>query len=275
MNYQDFEFVASLVTERTGIEMKHDKAFMLEGRLAPLARREGLVSIEDLVHVMRSRKEERLVSGLVEALICTETTFFRGREVFAYLRDQVLPHLGRARKGSRIRILSAGCATGQEAYSLAMMLDQTTDLTGGVPVEIVGVDISDRCLERARQGLFTQFEVQRGLPVRLLMQYFTQHDEHWRLSEQIRSRVSFRKQNLLAPMHELGRFDLILCRNVLNGFRADLASETVNRVSLQVDDGGYLLFGADEKPPAPGAGFAPLGGVAGLYQQSVSAAHVA
>lgn len=275
MNFQDFEFIANLVTERSGIEMKSDKAFVLESRLAPLARREGLVSIEDLVHVIRSRREERLLNGLVDALLSNETSFFRGRNEFAYLRDSVLPKLGRNRKGGRIRILCAGCATGQEAYSLAMMLDQFADLTGGVPVEIMAVDISDRCLERARKGLFTQFEVQRGLPVRLLMQYFTQHDEHWRLSEQIRSRVTFRNHNLLQPLSDLGRYDLVLCRNVVDSFRSDLASETVNRISLQVEDGGYLMFGAGEDVGTLGKGFRGAGNVDGLYQLAVAAERAA
>ena len=275
MNYQDFEFIADLVTERSGIEMKSDKAFLLEGRLAPLARREGLVSIEDLVHVMRSRREERLLNSLVDALISNETSFFRGRDQFAYLRDTVLPQLGRTRKGSRIRILCAGCATGQEAYSLAMLLDQFADIAGGVPVEIMAVDISDRCLERARQGLFTQFEVQRGLPIRLLMQYFTQHDEHWRLSELVRSRVTFRNHNLLKPLSDLGRYDLVLCRNVVDSFKSDLASETVNRISLQVEDGGYLMFGAGETIEALGKGFRGVANVDGLHQLAMSAEHAA
>lgn len=275
MNYQDFEFIANLVTERSGIEMKSDKAFILEGRLAPLARREGLISIEDLVHVMRSRKEERLLSSLVDALLSYETSFFRNRDVFRSLREKVLPELSRARKGSRVRILCAGCATGQEAYSLAMLLEQSPELTAGVPVEILGVDISDRCLERARQGLFTQFEVQRGLPIRLLMQYFTQQDEHWRLSELIRSRVSFRKQNLLQPMSDLGRFDLVLCRNVVSHFKADLAREAVNRIALQVNSDGYLLFGEGEAMADPGSGFKKAAGAGGLFQLASSAEHAA
>lgn len=274
MNYQDFEFVADLVTERSGVEIKQDKAFLLEGRLAPLARREGLVSIEDLIHVMRSRREERLLGALVDALAPTDTSFFRGREVFAGLRERVLPQLAKARQSSRIRVLSLGCATGQEAYSIAMMLDQNPDCAGGLPVEIIAADISDRCLERARQGLFTQFEIQRGLPIRLLMQYFTQHDEHWRLSESIRSRVTFRKQNLLQSLNELGRFDLVLCRNVLGGFRRDLADEALNRLCMQVNPGGYLMLGADEKVGPPGTGFADSG-IGGMYRHDQAAEHAA
>lgn len=274
MNYQDFEFVAGLVAERSGVEMGSDKAFLLEGRLAPLARREGLTSIEDLIHVLRSRREERLLGGVVDALIPNETSFFRGREVFAVLRSRVLPELGKAQQSARVRVLCAGTATGQEAYSLAMMLDQDPDLVAGAPVEIVATDISDRCLERARQGLFTQFEVQRGLPIRMLMQYFSQHDEHWRLSDLIRSKVSFKKHNLLQPVNELGRFDLILCRNVLGGFRPELASEALNRLCLQVNSGGYLLLGADEPGLAPGGEFSSAG-VSGLYHMAPAAEHAA
>lgn len=274
MNYHDFEFVAGLVTERTGVEMKADKAFLLEGRLSPLARREGLVSIEDLIHVMRSRKEERLIGGLVDALIPNETSFFRDRAVFAALRARVLPELVAARKSSRVRILCAGCSTGQEAYSIALMLDQNLDLAGGTPIEIIATDISDRCLERARQGLYTQFEVQRGLPIRMLMQYFTQHDEHWRLSETIRSRVSFKKHNLLQPIGDLGSFDLVLCRNVLGGFHRDLANETLNKLCLQLNDGGFFMLGAGETLGAQGQGFAQTG-ADGLFKLSASAVNAA
>ena len=165
MNSQDFEFVSQLLRKRAGIVLTGDKMYLLESRLAPLARKEGLPSIDDLIHVVRARREERLIGQLVDVMTTNETFFFRDKTPFDHLKDAIFPVLAQARKGSRIRIWCAACSTGQEPYSIAMMLDQNPSLTGGVPVEIVATDISDRCLERARQGLFTQFEVQRGLPV--------------------------------------------------------------------------------------------------------------
>src|SRR5262245_39997336 len=178
--------------------------YLLESRMAPLARKEGLPSIDDLIHVVRARREERLIAQVVDAMTTNETYFFRDRAPFDYLRETILPTMAQARRGSRIRIWCAGCSTGQEPYSIAMMLEQHPQITQGVPVEIVASDISDRCLERARQGLFTQFEVQRGLPIQLLMHYFTQQDDHWRISERLRNQVTFRKQNLIEHSASLG-----------------------------------------------------------------------
>ena len=159
--------------------------YLLESRLAPLARKEGLPSIDDLMHVVRARREERLITQVVDVMTTNETFFFRDKTPFDHLKEAIFPVLAQARRGSRIRIWCAACSTGQEPYSIAMMLDQNPALTGGVPVEIVATDISDRCLDRARQGLFTQFEVQRGLPIQMLMHYFTQQDDHWRISENV------------------------------------------------------------------------------------------
>ncbi|MEZ5936941.1 MAG: protein-glutamate O-methyltransferase CheR [Hyphomonadaceae bacterium] len=246
MNSQDFEFVASLLRMRSGIVLTPDKTYLLESRLGPLARKEGLPSIEDLVQVVRSRREERLIAQLVDVMTTNETFFFRDRTPFDILKDTVLPKLAQERRGSRIRLWCAACSTGQEPYSIAMMLDQSPQLTNGVPVEIVASDISDRCLERARQGLFTQFEVQRGLPIQMLMQYFTQQDDQWRISEKIRSRIGFRKQNLLESFMGLGRFDIILCRNVLIYFDTPTKAGILDKMAAQMNPGGSLLLGAAE-----------------------------
>ena len=246
MNSQDFEFVSQLLRKRAGIVLTGDKRYLLESRLAPLARKEGLPSIDDLIHVVRARREERLINQVVDVMTTNETFFFRDKTPFEHLREAILPVLGNARRGNRIRIWCAGCSTGQEPYSIAMMLDQTPQLTGGVPVEIVGTDISDRCLERARQGLFTQFEVQRGLPIQMLMQYFTQQDDHWRISERLRQQVVFKKHNLIDVNYALGKFDLVFCRNTLLYFDGPTKSEVLERISSQMNPGAFLMLGASE-----------------------------
>jgi chemotaxis protein methyltransferase CheR len=246
VNSQDFDFVAQLLRKRAGIVLTGDKMYLLESRLAPLARKEGLPSIDDLIHVVRARREERLIGQLVDVMTTNETYFFRDRTPFDHLKDAILPVLGQARKGSRIRIWCAGCSSGQEAYSIAMLLDQNPQLTGGVPVEILASDISDRCLERARQGLFTQFEVQRGLPIQMLMHYFTQQDDHWRISERMRQMVTFKKVNLIEPSYNLGKFDVVFCRNVLIYFDAPAKTAVLNRIAEAVNPGGFLMLGAGE-----------------------------
>jgi chemotaxis protein methyltransferase CheR len=246
VNSQDFEFVAQLLRKRAGIVLTGDKMYLLESRLAPLARKEGLPSIDDLIHVVRSRREERLIAQLVDVMTTSETFFFRDKTPFEHLKEAIFPILANARRGQRIRVWCAGCSTGQEPYSIAMLLDQNPALTGGVPVEIVATDISDRCLERARQGLFTQFEVQRGLPIQMLMHYFTQQDDHWRISERLRQQVTFKKQNLIEPNFQLGKFDIVFCRNVLIYFDGATKSEVLERIATQMNPGGFLMLGASE-----------------------------
>lgn len=268
MNSQDFEFVTQLMHKRAGIILGGDKMYLLESRLGPLARKEGLPSIDDLIQVVRTRRDERLLTQLVDVMTTSETFFFRDRTPFQHLREAVLPLLGQARKGQRIRIWSAGCSTGQEPYSLAMMLDQNPAMTGGVPVEIVATDIAERSLDRARQGLYTQFEVQRGLPIQMLMHYFTQQDDHWRISERIRAMVTYRKLNLMEPAYTLGKFDIIFCRNVLVYFDAATKSDVLNRLADSMNPGGFLVLGAAEAIAGPNPAFDPAQDRRGLFKLS-------
>ncbi|MFT3724137.1 MAG: protein-glutamate O-methyltransferase CheR [Hyphomonadaceae bacterium] len=266
MNSQDFEFVSQLLRKRAGIVLTGDKMYLLESRLAPLARKEGLPSIDDLIHVVRSRREERLINQLVDVMTTNETYFYRDKTPFDHLKEAIFPVLGQARKGSRIRIWCAACSTGQEPYSIAMMLDQNPQLTAGVPVEIVATDISDRCLDRARQGLFTQFEVQRGLPIQMLMHYFTQQDDHWRISERMRQMVTFKKVNLMEPNFNLGNFDVVFCRNVLIYFDGPTKATVLNRIAQSVNPGGFLMLGAAESLVGVTQSFEPAQDRRGLYK---------
>ncbi len=266
MNSQDFEFVSQLLRKRAGIVLTGDKMYLLESRLAPLARKEGLPSIDDLIHVVRSRREERLINQLVDVMTTNETYFYRDRTPFDHLKEAIFPVLGQARKGNRIRIWCAACSTGQEPYSIAMMLDQNPQLTAGVPVEIVATDISDRCLDRAKQGLFTQFEVQRGLPIQMLMHYFTQQDDHWRISERMRQMVTFKKINLMEPNFSLGNFDVVFCRNVLIYFDGPTKATVLNRIAQCVNPGGFLMLGAAESLVGVTQSFEPAQDRRGLYK---------
>ena len=275
MNSQDFDFVAQLLRRRAGIVLTGDKMYLLESRLAPLARKEGLPSIDDLIQVVRSRRDERLITQVVDVMTTNETFFFRDKTPFDHFKEAIMPALAPARRGQRIRIWNAACSTGQEPYSLAMMLDQSPLLSGGVPVEIVATDISDRCLERARQGLFTQFEVQRGLPIQMLMHYFTQQDDHWRISEKIRSMVTFKKLNLMDPSFTLGKFDVVFCRNVLIYFDGPTKADVLNRIASCMNPGGFLMLGAAESVIGITQAFETAQDRRGLYKLSQKAAKVA
>jgi chemotaxis protein methyltransferase CheR len=275
LNSQDFDFVSQLLRKRAGIVLTGDKMYLLESRLAPLARKEGLPSIDDLIHVVRARREERLITQVVDVMTTNETFFFRDKTPFDHLKEAIFPVLAQARRGSRIRIWCAACSTGQEPYSIAMMLDQNPALTGGVPVEIVATDISDRCLDRGRQGLFTQFEVQRGLPVQMLMHYFTQQDDHWRISERLRQMVSFRKLNLMDAAYNLGRFDIVFCRNVLIYFDGPTKGEVMDRIAGTMNPGGFLLLGAAESVVGLSQSFEATQDRRGLYKLASRASKVA
>jgi chemotaxis protein methyltransferase CheR len=276
VNSQDFEFIAQLLRKRAGIVLTGDKLYLLESRLAPLARKEGLPSIDDLIHVVRARRDERLISQVVDVMTTSETYFFRDKSPFVHLREAIFPILSGARRGGRIRLWSAACSTGQEAYSIAMMLDENPDLTGGVPVEIVATDISDRCLERARQGLFTQFEVQRGLPIQMLMRHFTQQDDHWRISERQRQQVTFRKQNLIDVNYSLGgKFDVVFCRNVLTYFDGPTKSDVLERIAQQLNPGGFLILGAAESVVGLTSSFEAAQDRRGLYKLAARASKAA
>jgi chemotaxis protein methyltransferase CheR len=275
VNSQDFEFISQLLRKRAGIVLTGDKMYLLESRLAPLARKEGLPSIDDLITVVRSRRDERLIAQVVDVMTTNETFFFRDKTPFDHLKEAIFPVLAQARRGGRIRIWCAACSTGQEPYSIAMMLDQNPALTGGVPVEIVATDISDRCLERARQGLFTQFEVQRGLPIQMLMHYFTQQDDHWRISERLRQMVSFRKMNLIDPAYSLGQFDVVFCRNVLIYFDGPTKTAVLDRIAGTMNSGGFLLMGAAESLVGVSQAFDVMQERRGLYKLASRAAKVA
>jgi chemotaxis protein methyltransferase CheR len=241
----DFQFVARETKTRNGLLLTPDKAHLLEMRLAPIARREGFLSVQELITTARARRDDRLLWSIANTLTINETCFFRDRALFAALRDSILPDLARLR-GARLRILSAACSTGQEPYSLSIMLDEMRGGGRAVECEILAVDISDPALEKARAGLYSQFEVQRGLPIGYLVRHFEKAGDFWRVSDRMRSAVKFQKANLLGDLSALGRFDIIFCRNALIYFDADTRRDAMARLGELLEPDGYLILGAAE-----------------------------
>ena len=271
MNQTDFDFVTTELKRRSGIVIGMDKLYLLESRLSPIARKEGLESIEDLIGMVRRRRDEAMMKQIVDAMTTNETFFFRDKTPFDHLQNTVFPALRENRHGQRIRILCAACSTGQEPYSIAMMLDQNPQLTGGAPVEIVACDISDRVLEKARAGVYSQFEVQRGLPIKMLMSYFNQQGDVWKLSDNIKSKVAFRNVNLLSPISGLGKFDVVFCRNVLIYFDLETKRDILKRIAAQMNDKSYILLGAAETVVGVVDSFTPNKAARGLYEKAQSA----
>ncbi len=247
MEAVDYEFLSQLVLQRSGLSLGPGKEYLLEARLIPLAQSWGLTSIPELVRELR-RREERLESAVVEAMTTNETLFFRDKTPFDELREKLLPPIVASRRAQkRLRIWSAAASTGQESYSLAMLLqDSFPDVARDWKIEIVGTDISSQALTKAQAGVYSQFEVQRGLPIQLLMKHFEQVKEGWRIADGLRKWVQFKKLNLLEPFQFLGQFDVIFCRNVLIYFENDLKKQILDRMSKQLTPDGVLILGAAE-----------------------------
>ena len=260
-----FETLAALLHRGSGLSIGPDKLYLLETRLAPILRAHALPDLDALATRLRGAAPE-LERAVVEAMTTNESSFFRDDKPFAHVRTQALPRLHATRPpGARLRIWSAAASTGQEAYSLAIIVAENRALLGNREVEIVGTDIAREPLARAREGLFTQFEVQRGLPMQMLVRYFRKDGGNWRIAEAIRDMVSFREWNLLGDLRPLGTFDLIFCRNVLIYFDTPTKARALEAMARQLAPDGLLYLGGAETVLGVSDRFASLAGDRAVY----------
>jgi chemotaxis protein methyltransferase CheR len=261
----DYEFLRKLLKERSGLDLSGDKQYLVESRLIPLARRAGMPGIAELVAKLKG-SSDALTSEVVEAMTTNETFFFRDKIPFDHLRETILPALVQARASRRaLRIWCAASSTGQEPYSVAMCVKEFAALTGW-RVEIVATDLSQAVLEKSKAGIFSQFEVQRGLAIQMLVKYFTQAGEMWQLNADIRAMVQHRQLNLLQDFSQLGTFDVIFCRNVLIYFDQDTKAGIFNRLARMLEPDGVLLLGAAESVVGISDAFKPYPERRGLYR---------
>lgn len=266
MNPLDFQFLSDLLKQKSGLVLTGDKGYLVESRLLPIARKRGLNTLEGLVGALR-RKDEALIRDVVEAMTTNESFFFRDNTPFDTFKAHVLPQLLTRRADSkRIRIWSAAASTGQEPYSLAMLLAEQKAALNGWRVEILGTDISSEVLTRARAGLYSQFEVQRGLPIQLLVKYFKKEGDQWRIAPDIRSMVQYREFNLLDSFAGLGKFDVVYCRNVLIYFDQPTKAKVLDRLADSMADDGMLFLGAAETVLGLSTRFRPVKDRRGLYE---------
>jgi chemotaxis protein methyltransferase CheR len=242
----DYDYLQKMLKDRSGLMLSADKKYLLESRLLPLARKVGVAGISDLVAKMKGGSEA-LILDVVEAMTTNETFFFRDKTPFDHFKDTVVPELLRARAGRRsLRIWCAAASTGQEPYSLAMILKEMGAALSGWRVEIVATDLSPEVLEKSRSGIYTQFEVQRGLPIQLLVKHFTQVGAMWQLNADTKAMVQFRPFNLLQDFAPLGKFDIVFCRNVLIYFDQPTKTDIFKRLAKASESDGYLFLGAAE-----------------------------
>jgi chemotaxis protein methyltransferase CheR len=265
----DYEFLRKLLKDRSGLDLSADKQYLVESRLVPLARRAGVAGLPELVQKLRSGGGEALTADVVEAMTTNETFFFRDKVPFDHLRQTILPDLLQARANRRsLRIWCAASSTGQEPYSIAMCLKELGATLAGWRIEILATDLSQAVLEKSRAGIFSQFEVQRGLPIQLLVKHFAQTGELWQLNADIRGMVQHRQLNLLQEFSNLGMFDVIFCRNVLIYFDQDTKSNIFGRLARVLEPDGYLLLGAAETVVGLTDAFKPCPDRRGLYRSS-------
>jgi len=251
MQDPQFKFMRQFLLQQSGLVVEESKMYLLRTRLQPLVREHELSDLNALADKIKMQRNGDLANQVVDAMTTNETLFFRDQYPFDALRDVMLPECT-ANNGSSIRIWSAASSTGQEAYSIAMTVAEAMPGTAK-RVHIVGTDISDQALQKAASGQYSQIEVQRGMPARLLIKYFEQDGNNWSLKLAVRNMVNFKGANLVssglaADMRANGAFDIVFCRNVLIYFAVDARLEVIDNLARCMREGGFLVTGAAEIP---------------------------
>ena len=266
MTPHDYDFLRHCLKERSGLVLSADKRYLVESRLSPLAHKVGFANLRELVEVLKLGKANALMTAVVEAMMTHESFFFRDKTPFDHFRATIMPTLVAARRVSRtIRIWCAAAATGQEPYSLAMCLKEMERELTGWRVEVLATDLSNEVIEKAQQGIYSQFEVQRGLPIQLLIKYFRQVGDTWQIAPELRAMVRYRQLNLLSDLSGLGMFDVIFCRNVLIYFDPKTKIDLLDRLARVIAADGYLVLGGAETVVGLTDSFTVIAEKRGLY----------
>jgi chemotaxis protein methyltransferase CheR len=257
--------LAALLESRTGQQIAANRAWRVETALKPLMRSSEIATLDDLVSRVLDGRNPELADKVVDALLNQESSFYRDAAVFDMLAEAVTA-LDAVALGRRVRLWSAGCATGQEPLSLAMMFAEREERSGAPSPEIVATDVSDVALGRARAGRYSQFEIQRGLPIRRMMRWFEQNGEDWTARPDLVRRIQFRRHNLVSDPPPIGRFDIVLCRNVLLYLSQSHRQRIFQRMAEVIRPGGLLVLGAGETAIGQTSAFVPSGRFKGFYE---------
>jgi chemotaxis protein methyltransferase CheR len=263
-----FDLLADVVRRRSGLMLTPDKIDLVRSKLAPVAARFGLRKVSALIGELEDEPEE-LARAVTHAMTTNETTFFRDLEFFEQMRTVILPSLMAARQSvRRLRIWCAASSTGQEPYSVAMLLHEMGLAEAGWKIDLYATDISHDAVSRMREGFYSDYEVQRGLPVGRLVEWFTREGDGWRVSDRLRHSVRIQEFNLLDSYGWLGRVDLILCRNVLFYFGGTEKHDVVTRMERCLAPDGWLVLGAAESMPHDCNCYAPVAGLRGAFSKA-------
>jgi chemotaxis protein methyltransferase CheR len=247
MNDADFKFFEDLLRRESGLVITPEKLYLLESRLLPLATQFKLQGLDGIAKKLRETKDAVLQRAVVEAMTTNETSFFRDNTPFQRLKEDVIPAFLKARSAQKtLRIWSAACSSGQEPYSLVMLLKEYGAALAGWKIEIVATDLSHDILAQAKSGVYTQFEAQRGLPIQMLVKYFTQNGDKWQVKQELKDMISFKSANLLGDLGHLGTFDIVFCRNVLIYFDVPTKGKVLQSIKGTLKQDGILFLGGAE-----------------------------
>lgn len=267
MIVEEFNVLSEVLKQRSGLTLTEDKGYLLESRLTPILRKRDFKTLGDLVVAVKKANDESLLVEVTEVMTTNESFFFRDTRPFDQFKDELLPTLMQNRGSSKtIRIWSAACSNGQEPYSLAMILREQAEKLVGWRIEIIATDLATGVLAKARAGIYSQFEVQRGLPIKFLVKYFKETGQGWEIDSSIRAMVQFKEFNLLDSMVSLGNFDLVFCRNVLIYFDQATKADVLERICRQMSGDGYLCLGGAETVLGITESFKPAQGQRGVYE---------
>jgi chemotaxis protein methyltransferase CheR len=272
MKQDNFNWLCRYLLDNTGLVLGPDKLYLVESRLSPVARKFNTGDLDGLAETLRSGKNAELQRDVIDAMMTNESFFFRDGKPFDQFKQVVLPRLLQNRAAQKsFRIWSAACSTGQEPYTLAMILKEEQAKLAGWRIEIVGTDLSRDALDRAKQGAYSQFEVQRGLPITLLVKYFTQVGDRWQISPELKTNISFRELNLLSDFTSLGTFDVVFCRNVLIYFDQPTKTKILEKISRMMPSDAVLYLGGAETVLGVTEKFAPMPAQRGIYVHAAEA----
>lgn len=271
MEITDFDIYKNLLKKKSGLVLSSDKSYLLDSRLSPIAKKWGYASINEMTVALQKIPDTALIIDIVEAMTTNETSFFRDTKPFDILKTVVLPYMQEHRAINKtMTTWCAAASSGQEPYSIRMILKELAFKFAGWKTDILATDISNEILDQAREGIYSQFEAQRGLPIQMLMSNFTQIGEKWQINEDIRKSVQYKYFNLLDNMNALGTFDVIFCRNVLIYFDTETKQDILDRMSLHLANDGFLFLGGAETVLGITDKFKPVPDSRGLYAKEGS-----
>lgn len=265
MRITDFDIYKDLLREKSGLNLTPENSYMLESRLSPVAKKWGYTSMETMTIALQGVPDKKLIYDVIEAMTTNDTSFLRDVTPFNILRDTMMPYfISKRAKQKKIRIWSAACASGQEPYSIALTM-KDKGIPPGWKIEILATDISRDSVDRGREGVYSQFEVQRGLSIHMLLKHFKQDDEKWKLNEDLRKLVKFEYYNMLDDMKKLGKFDIIFCRNVLSLFDEKTRKAVLSKLSERLEKDGFLVLGKNENTIGLSEDFKSLPDAGGVH----------